>query len=301
MPAVELRPLTAADRAALAVEYERARVAGELRASSDADGSFGMRVFDLDPSIVGGAWLDDALVGFISSEFKVVSVRPEVRRRGIGRGLVDLVEGMERTRGRPDVILGRLPDGEAALGFLRATGFSFHSILWDLALPPDAVMAGPEWPAGRTARPFDRTRDVASWVALFNAAFADHATPLQLDPTAITAQLEAPDFVDEDTLLVEDDATGELVGFCALTPERREGKVGPRAEIWTIGVLPSEQGRGLGRQLLRWGVTRLREIGAMDIELSVNGRNERALGLYEREGFERRRTRERWARPVAAR
>jgi len=34
------------------------------------------------------------------------------------------------------------------------------------------------------------------------------------------------------------------------------------------------------------------------VTLSVNGRNEGALRLYEREGFVRTGTRDRWARPV---
>jgi mycothiol synthase len=107
-----------------------------------------------------------------------------------------------------------------------------------------------------------------------------------------------PGLEDADTLLLEDVASGELVGFCSTTPERAGGVAGPHAEIWTIGVRPDRQGHGLGRQLLRWGVERLRAIGARDISLSVNSRNEHALALYESEGFARISTRERWARPV---
>jgi ribosomal protein S18 acetylase RimI-like enzyme len=73
-----------------------------------------------------------------------------------------------------------------------------------------------------------------------------------------------------------------------------------RAEIWTVGVRPGLQGRGYGRQLLRWGVHHLRDVGARTVTLSVNGRNPRALGLYEAEGFHRTSTRERWAKPAAA-
>ena len=106
-----------------------------------------------------------------------------------------------------------------------------------------------------------------------------------------------PAIQDADTLLLEDEA-GNLVGFCSTTPERRDGVAGPHAEIWTIGVRPDLQGRGLGRQLLRWGVARLRSIGVRDVVLSVNHRNAGALGLYESEGFVRTSTRDRWTRPV---
>jgi mycothiol synthase len=107
-----------------------------------------------------------------------------------------------------------------------------------------------------------------------------------------------PSVEDADTLVVEDQATGELVGFCATAPVRTDGAIGEKGEIWTIGVRPDRQGRGLGRGLLRAGVARLRSLGVRDVDLSVNARNEHALRLYEDEGFVRTRTRERWTRPV---
>ncbi|HEY8438178.1 MAG TPA: GNAT family N-acetyltransferase [Candidatus Limnocylindrales bacterium] len=296
-PAV--RRLVGADLGALSAEVDRAREAGEFRASSDADGAFFLKSVAVDPSLVGGAFDGDALVGFISPEFKLVVVRPDRRRQGIGRELVALGLTMERDRRRPDLLLGRLPHDAGAEAFLVATGFAPHSVLWDLELPSRQTVPDPVWPDHHVARSFESPDDVGSWVRLFNSAFADHATPLQLDESFIAAGLDDPAIDDADTLLVAD-ATGELVGFCATAPQRRDGVVGDRGEIWTIGVRPDRQGRGLGRQLLRWGVGRLRDLNVQHIHLSVNGRNEHALRLYEDEGFVRIRTRERWARPVAA-
>jgi ribosomal protein S18 acetylase RimI-like enzyme len=51
-------------------------------------------------------------------------------------------------------------------------------------------------------------------------------------------------------------------------------------------VLPRWRGRGLGRELLRWGIALCRARGAERIELSVEALNERALGLYRTDGFE---------------
>jgi len=235
----------------------------------------------------------------VSPEFKLVVVRPDRRRRGIGQSLLAFAEGMERDRGRPDVIMGRLPHDDAGRAFLEAAGFGLHSVLWDLELPASAEVPPESWPIGHIARAFEAPDDIGPWVTLFNAAFADHPTPLQLDESFIAAGLDDPAIDDADTELVADD-TG-LVGFCATAPERHDGVVGRRGEIWTIGVRPDRQGRGLGRQLLRWGVGRLRSLDVEAIHLSVNGRNEHALGLYESEGFVRVRTRERWSRPVAPR
>jgi len=300
VPLPEVRRLTVADLPALTIEVDRARSAGEFRASGDPDAAYVVKSIALDPGLGAGAFVDGELVGFVSSEFKIVTVKPGSRRSAIGRALIDLALEMERDRGRPDVLIGRSPDDGAGRAFLEATGFRFHSHLWDLALPRDVAVAVPSWPDGTIERPFDRTRDIEPWIALFNDAFADHATPLQLDPTFIVAGLADPAIADADTGLVEDRASGELLGFCATSPIRREGTVVSHGEIWTIGVRPDRQGRGLGRQLLRWGARYLRSIGVPDVWLSVNARNERALRLYESERFVRSRTRERWARPTGA-
>jgi len=298
VPSVEVRRLTADGIPALAREVDRARAAGEFRASSDPAAEFFVKSAAVDPGLVAGAFEGDELVGFVSAEFKVIVVRPDRRRRGIGRALVKIALDSERARGRPQAILGVLPGDASTTAFLRATGFAFHSTLWDLDLPRDSAVAEPVWPDGHAARPFDRRRDVGPWVRLFNAAFADHATPLQLDESFIVAGLDDPAIEDADTGLLEETVSGDLVGFSATAPVRHGGVVAERGEIWTIGVRPDRQGAGLGRQLLRWGVRRLRAIGVRDVTLAVNGRNERALGLYETEGFVRSRTRERWARPV---
>jgi mycothiol synthase len=296
---VALRRFSTADLDALRPAVERARQAGEFGGSSDPDGSFFLRSFDfMDHPVELAVGPDGAVVGFISPEFKVAVVRPEDRGQGIGRRLVEAGLDIERARGRPNLILGVLPADTAGQAFLRAVGLTFHSTLWDLALPADTAVAGPTWPAEIEARPFDRSTDGRPFIALFNAAFASHATPLQMDESMADRPPE-PGFEDADTIVAVDRGNGELVGFCATSPERTDGVVGSHAEIWTIGVRPDRQGAGLGRQLLRWGVQRLRAIGVRDVSLSVNGRNEHALGLYESEGFVRQSTRERWNRPVA--
>jgi mycothiol synthase len=295
---VALRRFSTDDLDALRPIVERARGAGEFAGSSDPDGSFFLRSFEfMDHPVDLAVGPDGAVIGFISPEFKIVVVRPEDRGQGIGRRLVEAGLEIERGRGRSNLILGVLPDDAAGQAFLRAVGLTFHSTLWDLARPAGAMMAAPTWPAGIEARAFDRGRDGRPFIALFNAAFASHATPLQMDESMADRPPE-PGFEDADTVVAVDQQSGELIGFCATSPERVDGVVGPHAEVWTIGVRPDRQGGGLGRQLLRWGVQRLRSIGVSDVTLSVNGRNEHALGLYESEGFVRKSTRERWARPV---
>lgn len=294
---IVVRRLEANEIAALKPAVERATAAGEFAASSDAQAAFFLRSFDFAPSPVAVALAGDGtVIGFISPEFKVVVVEPGHRRRGIGTMLAEAGLEIERARGRPHLILGVLPEDVGGKAFLGSAGLAYHSTLWDLALPLETEPPSPVWPAGAQARTYDDAHDRVAFRALFNTAFADHATPLQLDEGFLEAPAD-PSIVDADTLLLEDSG-GHLIAFCATSPERHDGRVGRHAEIWTIGVLPDHQGRGYGRQLLRWGIQRLRSIGVSDITLSVNSRNEHALGLYEREGFVRAATRERWARTV---
>jgi mycothiol synthase len=277
---------------------EEALARGEMRASSDAEGLYVLKTFAADPGQFAGAFDGEELVGFVIPDLKVVVVRPDRRRRGIGRELVEVAAAMTRELGRTELLMGIAPGDSAGAAFLAAMGFGFHSAVWDLVLPPDRAVPAPVWPEGQVARAIDRGRDLDEWIHVYNAAFEDHPTPIQLNLRIVNGMLGDPDVEDADLIVVADVETGEIVGFCGTDPQRRGGRIGDHAELWSIGVRPDRQGRGLGRQLVRAGVERVRSLGVPEVGLSVNGRNEGALRLYESEGFVRTRTRERWSRPV---
>jgi mycothiol synthase len=260
-----------------------------------------MQMFAVNPGLFAAAFAGDEIVAIVMPELKVAVVRPEHRRHGIGRRMIDLAIAMEAERGRPELFMGSVPDAPAGEAFLRATGFTFHSTVWDLELPPDRPVPPPIFPDGLVARPFDRSRDVTTLASLVNAAFAAHPTPVVMEEEMVRASLDDENVLDDDAILLEDSATGETVGFCLADLHRVDGRiVSTGGEIGMVGVRPDRQGRGLGRQLLRAGVAYLREAGLSNVGLAVNGRNAGALGLYESEGFVRARTRDRWSRPVPA-
>jgi mycothiol synthase len=297
---IDLRALGPDDRALFRGELEAAHTCGDLRGSSDPDQTFTMQIFDVEPAWFGAAFDGESIVGFVAPELKVVVVRPERRRQGIGRRLIELALDMERGRGRAELFMGSVPDAPAGPAFLAATGFTFHSTVWDLELAPDRAVPAPAWPDGYVGRSFDRTRDVEALPAVINAAFADHPTPIVMEEAMIRASLDDPDILDEDAVILEDATTGRIAGFCLTDVRRADGAItSDHGEIGMVGVRPDLQGRGLGRQLLRAGTTYLRGVGVPRVGLAVNGRNEGALGLYESEGFVRVRTRDRWSRAVA--
>jgi ribosomal protein S18 acetylase RimI-like enzyme len=57
-------------------------------------------------------------------------------------------------------------------------------------------------------------------------------------------------------------------------------------EVSYVGVVPNARRRGIGRELVRKALFEAKAIGGHEVVLSVDARNEPALNLYERLGFE---------------
>ena len=72
--------------------------------------------------------------------------------------------------------------------------------------------------------------------------------------------------------------------------------LGENGEVALVGVVPEARGIGLGRALLRWGVSWIEAREAGTVELLVDGENDGALALYLSEGFVVTETREVWRR-----
>ena len=84
---------------------------------------------------------------------------------------------------------------------------------------------------------------------------------------------------------------GEVLGYAGLLCP------GPEADVQTIAVAPSAQGRGVGSLLLDALLTRAKEQRATAVLLEVRADNEAAIRLYQRRGFERIAIRRRYYQP----
>jgi ribosomal protein S18 acetylase RimI-like enzyme len=73
---------------------------------------------------------------------------------------------------------------------------------------------------------------------------------------------------------------GAAVGYLSYQPEP-DGRV----KIGKLYVLPAQQRRGYGQQLLAHMCEQARRLGASEVWLQVNKRNERAIGAYLKAGF----------------
>lgn len=242
----------------------------------------------IEPDLAGTAvaLVGAEVVGTCTPRHDDLTVHPAHRRHGIGRAL--LAEGLAivRERGLPYLQLYVPPHLPASLAFAAAVGLRYHSSMWLCRLRPDAEVPEPLLPDGFVARIFSPDEELEQYVALMNATFADHPTP-------VSWSMEVVRHVHS---LAEFDPTGICIVSPVDEPERPVAftrvEVGPGddgvTEGWInqIGVLPAFRGRGLGRELLRWGIAHARVRGAVRIELSVETLNERALELYRRHGFE---------------
>jgi mycothiol synthase len=127
--------------------------------------------------------------------------------------------------------------------------------------------------------------DDEPFTELLNTAFRDHPSPLEVDLATIRRVHGGPAFDPSTILLVAPAAEPDRpIGFCRVgTSHEDDGRL--TGEVKLVGVRAEARGRGIGRELVRWGIEACRERGAVDVFLSVEGENRGALRLYESLGF----------------
>jgi mycothiol synthase len=296
----EVRPFRLEDEAGLR---------SVMAAALEVDRYPGYSAWDLDieaRSILGApdgtavAVEDGVVCGYVCSHDSL-TVHPDYRRRGHGTRL--FAAGMElAAREALAEISLAVPSSGPARSFAEAMGMTYHSTLWRLELPAEAAVPAPAFPDAFVGRQFGPWLPLPELVGLLNACFVEHPSPMSWRLSEIEYAHGRPEFDPTAMLLLVPAATpNRSMGFVRTSVAPLEaGETAPVGEIRLVGVLPEWRGRGLGRELLRWGVAHLRAGGAGRIQLTVEARNELALELYRRNGFVPEIEWPHWARPVAA-
>ncbi len=237
-----------------------------------------------EPWLVSVAEDEGRLAGWVAPVHDDLSVDLPFRRRGHGTRLVEAGRRMAAATGRTELRLWvpHRPDAEA---FARALGFRYQSSLWKLRLDPTTPVAAPAFPDDVVVRWVEPGADDAAVVDVANTIFLDHPSPIQLELEHVARVHAKPGFDPSTLLLVAPAEDRErIIGFCRLGAWQDDAGelVG---DVRLVGVVREWRGRGLGRQLVRWGVEALRSRGAGVIHLDVDSENEDALHLYETLGF----------------
>jgi len=163
----------------------------------------------------------------------------------------------------------------AELSFYLANGFEVykHWCYMELATPFGVREHLPhpfQWWTAQEA-------DIEEWIECHNEAFSDHWDHKQLTIDSVR------DFAkggDEKALLgIVGTSRAVATSACQLRNSRSLGI------IWSVGVLPSHRGIGLGKALVVKTISHLSGLGARRIGLFVDEENVVAYGLYRKLGF----------------
>ncbi len=237
----------------------------------------------VDGRLVGYAHLD--LTDVVEGASAELVVHPDARKHGIGQAIVGQLLGLTHGRLR----LWAHGDHPAAALLAQRLGFQRGRALWQMRRSLLGPLPAPVLAEGVTIRPFVVGQDEERWVAVNNAAFADHPDQGRWTVDDVRVREKEPWFDPEGFFLAERD--GDLVGFHWTKvhghDESHEHDHDPIGEVYVVGVAPSEQGHGLGPALTLIGLRHLRARGLGQAMLYVDETNTNAIRVYERLGFTR--------------
>lgn len=219
---------------------------------------------------------DGGLQGFaaVVGRELLLYVRPESRRQGIGRALVQaiwpVVQGLSGM-----VITRHRVDGGGTRPFYRGLGFE---PIVDLYL---MGYSGPGFQEPALDLVTYQDELFTPYLQVNNAAFYALRQEAGLEPNVFP---EAA-FADEE-LRREVQAKGSNIWLLRSSGEAVGLVELENGLIETVAVDGRLQGQGLGKALTQFAVNRLRERGVGEVLLVVGEPNVRARKLYERLGFE---------------
>lgn len=207
-------------------------------------------------------------------------VLPNHRRRGIGTLLMK--QAFDRGEQlRVGTVQVSVQDSAAeAKSFLESLGFKYVRRYQRMRRGSQPSADPANAPGAELSHLQEGDHQVLS--VLQNASFATHFGFSPNDPDDIRHRLHLPGTSPEDVVTARKD--GEVVAYCWTRVE--EGEDGLTGAVWMTGVLPSQQGTGLGRIILRAGLQHMLAQNVRYIELEVDEENGSARHLYTTEGFE---------------
>lgn len=210
-------------------------------------------------------------------------VAPVFRRQGLGTALL--------RRGRAEaggpLHIWAHSGGDAAKSFLTGLGATRVRRLLQMSRELDAAsVPGATLPAGVRVRSFVIGQDEQALLEVNRLAFAHHPEQGAMTLADLNDRIAEPWFDPAGLLLLEESATGELLGFHWTKVHPATATEPATGEVYVIGLAPKGQGHGLGRTLVVIGLAHLASPAATPSGpvtraiLYVEADNASALAIY---------------------
>jgi mycothiol synthase len=211
-------------------------------------------------------------------------VHPNYRLAGVGTGLYnDFVRRAEEAHATI-MYVGSNAKCNLLVEFLERRGHTLDRYFWTMRLPAEQAVDEPSLPEGFTVRTFVPGQDEALFAEVRNGSFADHFGSVRRTVEEMAYRTRQEQFRPDGLFFAFHD--GEIAGYCYTEIDPREcERLGISVgNVHQLGVMPAYRRHGLGRALLLIGVKYLRQYVSI-VQLGVEGKNNKALPLYESEGF----------------
>ncbi len=237
------------------------------------------------------AQADEGVVGYVDIERELAigrvvldcRVHPEHRRRGLARELFDKATIRARELGAKAAHVNIGENNEAAGNMLSRLGFTLVRRFLELRLDIGCVDGSrvPTTTECCCLRPGEEGR----LTELQNRAFAGTWGYNPNTAEQITFRINSSTCSRDDIILIYD--RDKAIGCCWTGISCEEGIPSVRkGRIHMLGVDPDHRRKGIGRELVVAGLTRLKNRGLRIAELTVDSENKAACALYESLGFE---------------
>lgn len=209
-----------------------------------------------------------------------LAVHPGARGRGAGTALAEAaLEATERVEAWSHA------DDPAAARIAARFGIPRERELRIMSRPTSLPVADVTVPPGIRIRTF-RPEDEQALLEVNAAAFAHHPEQGHMTSEDFRERVAERWFDPEGLFLAvpeADDADLSVLGFHWTKVHRDEDP--PYGEVYVVAANPKAAGRGLGTLLTNVGLRHLAEQGVDEVILYVDGDNDPAIAVYERQGF----------------
>ncbi|MFL6157414.1 MAG: mycothiol synthase [Marmoricola sp.] len=224
-------------------------------------------------------WLGDGGFALLHGQILDLAVHPDARGAGVGTALATAA-----LAGTSRVEAWSHSDHPAAATPAARLGIPRERELRIMSRPTALPLAEPVVPPGVRIRTF-LPSDEAALLEVNAHAFAHHPEQGHMTSEDFNERVNEAWFDPEGLFLAvsDDPADPSILGFHWTKVHRDENP--PYGEVYVVAANPKAAGRGLGTVLTNVGLRHLATQGIDEVILYVDGDNDPAIAVYDRQGF----------------